>query len=288
MKVSEKASLLDFWRAHQAHPQVRHVFLWKAFYNGESIVPQDYVIHSSEDSDDPGWKKTKLWKKKKQGKKQKAEKAQVAIASQGSKSELLDPLVTEPLQKAMTKQMSMKSKAELAMPCSESELELVDPPIIKPIKTAMMKQSSGKAKAKAVTPSGKSESQAVDVPKTKHIKTATTKQALGKGKGTPAAVRHKVEFESVDPPIAQMGMMSRKDKEMVATVSSCSESALVPLPFTKPTKMTTTKQTSGKGKRKAAKMNTASESDLADTPITRSLHPVCYTKPPIPVRFQLF
>jgi hypothetical protein len=311
MKVSEKASLLNFWRDRQAHSQVKHAFLWTAFHNGESMVQRDYIIHSSEDSDGPGRTKTKAQKKKKGGKKQ---KVKVAAASQSSDPELLDPRGTEPIQKTRTKKMSRERRAEQAVPTSESESQLGDLPIINSIKMVKMKQSSRKGKAKAVTPSGESESDLVDSPisepllmkqtsgirgkaklagaayvsevgfpgsaarkkvlgkeqakvakvgsdldseimevlSTKPIKTAARKQVSGTGMAKTAARSREVDAESGDPPMTQGGMMSRKAKETAAVVGSCSESSSVHHQVTKHTKITTAKQTTRKGKEKAA------------------------------------
>jgi hypothetical protein len=43
MRVQEKQQLLDFWRARQDNPRIKHAFLWKAYSTSDGMVKHDYV-----------------------------------------------------------------------------------------------------------------------------------------------------------------------------------------------------------------------------------------------------
>jgi hypothetical protein len=43
MQVQEKQQLLNFWRAQQDNPRIKHAFLWKAHSTLDGMVKHDYV-----------------------------------------------------------------------------------------------------------------------------------------------------------------------------------------------------------------------------------------------------
>src|ERR1700733_802175 len=75
LKVSEKASLLDFWRAWQNDPQIKYTFLWTAYQEGEHMIANDYAIPSNDTEDSDQLLRNKPKKGTRKGKGKTASKA---------------------------------------------------------------------------------------------------------------------------------------------------------------------------------------------------------------------
>jgi hypothetical protein len=56
MQVQEKQQLLNFWRAQQDNPRIKHAFLWKAHSTSDGMVKHDYVDIDLPNKSRSGWK----------------------------------------------------------------------------------------------------------------------------------------------------------------------------------------------------------------------------------------